>query len=80
MFSQSSESNLRRLVIESKMFPKNAELDPNFDLNVTNAITYLKLIFQSEDLINVFRLKEDDNGKDIELALLRAICNSKQLT
>ena len=72
---------LEKLLVESKMFERIK--DPQaYAKETSEAIRRLEYIVSklTDNLINVFRLDSEGCGQDIELTILRAFLNCKNLT
>lgn len=72
-----SDSQLEKLIIESKMFEYFAKDPVAYQKKTNEAVERLKYIISrlSDNLINVFRLDSEEGGQDIELTILRAFLN-----
>ncbi|CAF1036957.1 unnamed protein product [Brachionus calyciflorus] len=71
------EPNIPELVIESKILDRKIQF---YDKMLHDACDCLKTIlsFKDLDLINIFRLEDEEDSQDIESAILRAFLDSQK--
>jgi hypothetical protein len=73
-----SECDIDRLINDSKILERRKNM-PNFQEIYKDAYKRLLSIInpRNHDLINIFRLEDEEDSQDIELAILRALLNCK---
>ncbi len=73
-----SDCDLDKLIEDSKILERRSSL-LNFKLIYKEAKKALLSIInpRNHELINIFRMEDDTDSQDIELAILRAILNGK---
>lgn len=67
-----SDEQLKKLLEEFIFYEKNGA--SNQEQLYLQRLKYI-ILEKNSNLINVFRLNDEDNGHDIELAILRAFLN-----